>query len=144
MLTWMVRRRCWSNITFLWHMRILMMIFMMMYLMRIWHWRRCRSEMVIMMMVLMMVLMMVHMIVLMMLVYMMFLMMEFLMSPIVMMGWRRSNQSSWLPMVRASMGLSLEDIRGKRSAIAHSIAVSEVSMVPFLLETLFQISRYIT
>ena len=100
--------------------------------------------MVIMMMVLMMVLMMVHMIVLMMLVYMMFLMMEFLMSPIVMMGWRRSNQSSWLPMVRASMGLSLEDIRGKRSAIAHSIAVSEVSMVPFLLETLFQISRYIT
>ena len=80
--------------------------------------------------------MVIMMMVLMMLVYMMFLMMEPLISPIVMMGWRRSNQPSWLPMVRTSMGLSLKDIRGKRSAIAHSIAVSEVSMVPFLLQTL--------
>ena len=125
MLTWMVRRRCWSNITFVWHMRIvMMMIFMMMVLMRIWHWRRCGCDMVIRMM---------------MVFLMMVLMREFLMPPIVMMGWRRSNQSSWLPMVRTSMGLSLKDIRGKRSAITHSIAVSEVSMVPFLLQTLFQI-----
>ena len=46
-------------------------------------------------------------------------------------------------MVRTSMGLSLKDIRGKRSAITHTIAVSEVPMVPFLLQTLFQIKVYL-
>ena len=76
----------------------------------------------------------------MMFLMMMFLMMEFLMPPIVMMGWGRPDQSSWLAMVRTSMGLSLKNIRGKRSAITHTIAVSEVPMVPFLLQTLFQIS----
>ena len=102
-----------------------MMIFMMMSLMRIWHWRRCGCDMMIMMMVFLM---------------MVIFMVKLLMFTIVMMGRRRSNQSSWLPMVWPSMGLSLQNIRGERSAITHSIAVSEVSMVPLLLQTLFQIS----
>ena len=71
---------------------------------------------------------------------MVILMVKLLMFSIVMMGRRRSNKSSWLPMIWTSMGLSLQNIRGERSAIAHSIAVSEVSMVPLLLQTLFQIS----
>ena len=54
---------------------VMMMIFMMMVLMRIWHWRRCGCDMVIMVLVF----------------QMMVLMMEFLMPTIVMMGWRRPN-----------------------------------------------------
>ena len=71
---------------------------------------------------------------------MMIFMVRLLMFTIIMMGWRRSNQTSWLPMIGTSMGFSLKDVRGQRSAITHSVAVSEVTMVPFLLQILFQIS----
>lgn len=71
---------------------------------------------------------------------MMIFMVKLLMFTIIMMGWRRSNQTSWLPMIGTSMSFSLKDIRGQRSAITHSVAVSEVTMVPFLLQILFQIS----
>ena len=71
---------------------------------------------------------------------MMVLMVKLLVSTIVVMGWRRSNQSSWLSMIWTSMCFSLKNIRGKGCAIAHSITVSEMPMVPFLLQILFQIA----
>ena len=50
-----------------------------------------------------------------------------------MFGWRRTDQSSRFPNVVFFLGLVFQHIRRKRSSIADSITVSEMSMVPFLL-----------
>ena len=50
-----------------------------------------------------------------------------------MFGWRRTYESSWFPKVWLFFCFVLEDIRRKRSSIADSIAVPELSVVPLLL-----------
>ena len=50
-----------------------------------------------------------------------------------MFGWRRTYQSSRFPDVVFFLGLVFQHIRRKRSSIADSVTVSEMSMVPLLL-----------
>ena len=51
-----------------------------------------------------------------------------------MFGWRRTYESSWFPKVWLFFCFVLEDIRRKRSSIADTVAVAEVSVLPLHLQ----------
>ena len=53
-----------------------------------------------------------------------------------MFGWRRTNESCRFPEVWFFLCFIFENIRRKRSAIADSVTVPELSVVPFLLRNI--------
>ena len=74
-----------------------------------------------------------HMVIMMIMVLFMMMRILFMVTKVVT-SWRRTNETCWFPKIIRLLRLIGQNISWERCAITHTIAVSEMTMIPFLLE----------